>query len=552
MADLTPISTWTPADVQHFARRAGFGVTPEAAAALAAQPAAQAIAGWIDGIGTDPTLLDAVLADRADPVEVLAIPARTDLPGAVDVPAVPGPHRYMVDGVDSWRNDLPRAQALCAFRMQYAPYSFGERMALFWHNVFATANNKVNGVAMMLKQQAMFRAHGLDRFDDLLVSVSKDPAMCLWLDSVLNDASGSKIPNENYAREVMELYSLGADAGYSQVDITQLARALSGWSYTVRTADLLYNPAVPVLRYLVDATFALYDGGPNPDGLLFSGEPGAVKPAMHAGGTITFLGRTFDLDAPPAGMTSGEDALRSIVTSRADACAHFLARRLLTHFVTASFTSTDLDDVAAMIQANAFDIRAVTKALLASRYFFDPSQRFALVEGPVSWVVRAARMLTPGLAVAAAAPATYPAWYLVGNAGPQFGNGFDQLGMRLLDPLGPDGWKEDRAWLSSNTLRFRTKLAAALTLGEVTSFGAGSYTLFPNSAADWFPTAPTTPGDVLARLLTLLQPAPIPQSVRAAWLASLWPGAFSWDATGQLKARELAYLILCSPAAQLY
>jgi hypothetical protein len=70
--------------------------------------------------------------------------------------------------------------------------------------------------------------------------------------------------------------------------------------------------------------------------------------------------------------------------------------------------------------------------------------------------------------------------------------------------------------------------------------------------ARWFPVAPASPAEVLARLVALLQPAPIPATVSGAWLKALWPSSFTWDAAGQLRARELAYLILCSPSGQLY
>src|SRR5437870_5603669 len=244
MADLNPVSSWSSDDVRHFGRRAGFGLSPEAAAQLAAQTPAAVIDSWVDGTGLDATLFTAVLGTRADPV---AEPARnaSATAGSVTVPVEPGPHPYRVEIDDAWRNNFSRAQALLAFRMQYAPYAFAERMALFWHNLFATGWHKVNNAALMLQQQATLRAHGLDRFDDLLVLVSKDPAMAIWLDSVQNNAAGTSVPNENYAREVMELYSLGADNGYSQADITELARALSGWSFTVPAAGAITDPTAP-------------------------------------------------------------------------------------------------------------------------------------------------------------------------------------------------------------------------------------------------------------------------------------------------------------------
>jgi hypothetical protein len=155
-------------------------------------------------------------------------------------------------------------------------------------------------------------------------------------------------------------------------------------------------------------------------------------------------------------------------------------------------------------------------------------------------------MLCPPLAEASAqTPKGHPAWRLfTGNA-----NTFDQMGMRLLDPNGPNGWHEDTAWLNSNTMRYRTKAAAALTLLELSS----SIPLFPTSVTnDWFPTAPTTPQAVYDRLVALLQPGAIPATVSTAWLSALLPTPFTWNAASQTKARELAFLILCSPAGQLY
>jgi len=549
MAVLTAITAWTVADVQHFARRAGFGLSPEAAATLAAQAPGAAIDAWIDGTGYDPTAFQAALG-TADAVLEPLVAANTSVAGSVDVPAVPAPHPFLVEGNDAWRNSLNTAQALTAWRMQFNPYAFQERIALFWHNLFATGWHKVNNAALMLKQYQLFRDQGLATFDNLLVAVSKDPAMAIWLDSVLNNAAGSSIANENYAREVMELYSLGADNGYNQTDITQLARALSGWSFTYAEADLKVNPANPNSRYTADGRFKVYDGSAiAPDTRLWYGGTTTNSSNMHATGTVSFLGQAFDVTTTTGGLAKGENALRSIVTSRGSNCAQFLAKRLLTHFVTAAYSATDLSDVQAMIQAAGFDLRAVLKTLLKSQYFFDPANRFALAEGPVSWTVRAARVLCPALAPAAAStPVGFPAWRLVANGATTF----DQAGMKLLDPTGPNGWKEHTAWLNSNTVRYRGKLAAALALAETRSYSGTTYPLFPTQVTDWFPAAPATAQDVLARLTALLQPAPLPATVTGAWLSALWPSTFTWDTTSQAKARELAFLILCSPAGQLY
>ncbi|HVP67926.1 MAG TPA: DUF1800 family protein [Anaeromyxobacteraceae bacterium] len=547
MADLSPKTSWTADDAAHLARRAGFGISPEAASALAAQSLDAAVNAWVDG-GADRTEIDAVLGATADVVDEPARSASTTA-GAVDAPAVPAPHPFLVQGNDAWRNNFSRAQAYLAFRMQYDPYPFAERMALFFHNLFATGWTKVNNAALMLDQYQTFRDHGLDNFDDLLVLVSKDPAMAIWLDLVANDASGSNVANENYAREVMELYSLGADNGYNQTDITQLARALSGWSFTVDQANAISDPTNPNSLTAAAGNFRVYDGSANPDEYLWYMGAAAHLPSMHGAGTITYLGQTFDIANPPSGMVPGEDALRSIVTSRATQCSQFLAQRLIIHFVTGNYAPSDLTDVAAMIRSAGFNLRSVMKTLLKSNYFFDAANRFALVEGPVSWTVRAARALGYDLATAdAMTPKGFPAWSSVTDPY------FEQAGMKLLDPIGPNGWKEDTGWMNSNTIRYRTMIAAAVALGAGApqSSDAG---LFPSDATRWFPTEPATPQDVLARMVALLQPAPIPTAVSDSWLQALWPSGFSWNATDptmQASVRELAYLILCSPGGQVY
>jgi uncharacterized protein (DUF1800 family) len=554
VAILTAVTSWTVADVQHFARRAGFGLSPTDAATMAAQAPGTAIDAWIDGTGAayDLTTFNTALL-TADVVTEPLITASTTDAGSVDVPAVPAPHAFLTEGANAWRNNLNTAQALWVWRMQHNPYAFQERIALFWHNLFATGWHKVNNAALMLKQVQLFRTQGLAKFDDLLVAVSKDPAMCIWLDSVLNNASGTSIPNENYAREAMELYSLGADNGYSQADITQLALALSGWSFTFAEADYIANPASPSQKVAADGHFRVYDGSSiAPDTRVYYGGARTTSYNLHRSTptTISLFGQTLDITTTANGLAKGENALRSIISVRGTNCAQFLAKRLLNHFVTTRYTAQDLTDVATLIQTSAFDLRLVMKTLLKSQYFFSTANQFALAEGPVSWVVRAAKMLCPPLASAnAQTPKGYPAWRLVtSNA-----TTFDQAGMKLLDASGPNGWKEDTAWLNSNTMRYRTKVAAALALQETRSFSGTTYPLFPSFVTtDWFPTAPTTAQAVYDRLLLLLQPGPIPTNVSTAWLAALWPTAFTWDTASQTKARELAFLILCSPAGQLY
>jgi uncharacterized protein (DUF1800 family) len=543
MANLTEKSSaWTRDDVLHLARRAGFGLTPEQADAFIAAhgSGASLVDDWVDGTGIDRTAFLAAQAG-ADPV----------------TEDVAGPHPYQVGGANAWRNDIGRAQAYLAYRMQYDPYPFPERMALFFHNLFATGWTKVDNAALMVNQWDMLRDGCLGTFEDLLVSVSKDPAMSVWLDSVRNNARGSSIPNENYAREVMELYSLGVDNGYNQSDITELAGALAGWSFTVAPGDLSSEPGNTDNTRAARGTFAVYDGSPAPAGHLrwnlgdfTNGNLPNMRRNPATAPMVSFLGGSFQAEAPPAGMAKGEQCIRAIFTQRAAQSAQFLATRFIRHFVTTQFTAADVSDLAAEIVLRGFDLRAVMKTLLKSVYFYDAVSRLTLVEGPISWAVRAARTLGYDLAAADALPGLkgFPAWALATPS-------FEPMGMRLLDPNGPNGWKEGVAWLNSNSTRYRTKFAAAAALAETSDVDGVTYTLFPSDPGAWFPGGPpATPGDVLNRLMTLLQPGTIPSAVSSGWLNALWPSGTlaGWNDADKRGARQIAFLILCSPGGQLY
>jgi len=315
------------------------------------------------------------------------------------------------------------------------------------------------------------------------------------------------------------------------------------------------NPSSPNQFKAGDAVFTVYQGQALPANsrAWYGGTPTNLS-RMHPTGaandttTINLQWQAgLNIVTAAAGQAPGENALRSILSGRATQCSEFLAKRLLLHFVTPNFTTQDYQDLASIIRTAGFDIAAVMKTLFKSNYFFNADKRFALVEGPISWIVRAARMLGPNLSSGdSQSPKGFPAWRSITNPY------FDQAGMKLLDPSGPNGWHEHSAWLNSNTIRYRTKLASALTLAETYNTGSETLTLFPTNVDAWYPTPPATALAAYDRLVALLQPAPIPTAVRDAWLTALWPSSFAWDASAKTKVRELAFLILCSPAAQLY
>src|SRR5204863_7988838 len=121
-----------------------------------------------------------------------------------------------IRGLDEWFLD----------RMAYSPRPLEEKMTYFWNLHWTSGISKVRGVTLMLNQNRTQRQYALGKFDDLVVKMSQDPAMLVWLDNWLNKAAK---PNENYSRELMELFTLGI-GNYTQSDVTELARARTGWT----------------------------------------------------------------------------------------------------------------------------------------------------------------------------------------------------------------------------------------------------------------------------------------------------------------------------------
>ena len=533
----SPQTRWTADDVLHFARRAGFGVTPERAAQLAGQSPAAVVSAWVDG-GADESALRAALP-RANVV---------DYPGYGSAPDEWAPHPFHLDARNG---NLAEGQSFWAWRMQYSPNPFVEKLALFWHNLFATGNKKVQNIALSLKQIQLFRERGRRSFGDLLLAVSQDPAMMLWLDTVSNVIQQpGDVPNENYAREVLELYSLGIDNGYTQKDITELAKALTGWTFIGRDFPDPQNP-----YYYNDGEFIVFHGQANP----YPGHPqlgnDPTVPDERLKGSFTLFGVTMDL---AEGSHYGADAIRLILQQRGAQCAGFLAKRILLGFLGPELPAAVVQDFATLIQARDFQMGSVFKALFGSAYFYAPEHRFALVEGPSAWVVRRAAALCPDFASASAPLAAgnlprFAAWseFVGWDA-----SGFHDLGQSLLDPRGPNGWHEHAAWLNSDSYRHRTRSAYAIAMHE--SRGEDHLHverfLFESDWQAWFPVPPANPRQVFDRLAALLQPAPIPDAERDAWIGRIWNAPFAWDGSAgtENRVRRLAFLILCSPQSQVH
>ncbi len=216
-----------------------------------------------------------------------------------------------------------------------------ERMSLFWHGHFATSIEKVRDVAMFARHLDVFDRLGLGRFDDLLLAISRDAAMIRWLD---NESNVAGHPNENYAREVLELFALGRGA-YTEHDVREAARAFTGW--TIR--DHVFH---------------------------FAGR-------RHDRGDKSVLGRTGDLD--------GEDVV--LLAADQPASARFIARALLATFVHPEPTDDEVDALAARYRACDRHIGETLRVLLGSRLFFSQRARRSRVKDPIDVVVGTVRSL---------------------------------------------------------------------------------------------------------------------------------------------------------------
>ncbi len=302
--------------------------------------------------------------------------------------------------------DLTRIQAIWLYRMIFTPHPLRERMTLFWHNHFATSIVKVQAALLMQRQNNLLRAHALGSFRAMLQAIGKDPAMLIWLDSTINRKAK---PNENYAREVMELFSLGR-GHYSEKDIQEAARAFTGW-------------------FVVRDEFQ-------------------VVPRQHDDGVKTVLGR--------AGNWTGDD-IPGILLDQ-PACAEWICRKLFRHFVSESQPPSErlLAPLAKAFRDANYQIRVPLGMLLRSNLFFDPSLRGRRVKSPVEFAVgmiRSLEVLQPTVEAAALAGACA------------------RMGQSLYAPPSVAGWEGGPAWINSTTMLARANLALGLLSDQDEALG---------------------------------------------------------------------------------
>ena len=301
---------WNSGKVAHLYRRAAFGAS------------AQTVA---DGVELSPSVAVAKLLRGA---------ART---------------RDFDDEYRTLREEVVRSgdpqqfKGLFLHRMLYSPHPLQERMTLFWHNHFATSNAKVNNLVLMQRQQDVIRKHALGHFGEMLQEMTRDPAMIIWLDANTNKKGR---PNENYAREVFELFSLGV-GNYTEKDIQEAARALTGWD--VRNGRPVFNPS------------------------------------QHDAGKKTIFGRTGN-------WTSG-DVIRMALEQ--PACARFLVRKIFRELVSETVEPSDrmLEPLVKEYRLRNYDTGWLVGRILRSWVFYSSAAIGQKVKPPVDFLVGTVRML---------------------------------------------------------------------------------------------------------------------------------------------------------------
>lgn len=276
---------------------------------------------------------------------------------------------------------------------------FLERMTLFWHNHFTTAFAKVRSPTLLYRQNALLRRHALGDFRALLHAVAADPAMILYLDTQANRKGQ---PNENFARELMELFTLGEGRGYTEKDIKEAARAFTGWSLDPETGTFLF------------------------------------RPALHDDGEKTVLGKT--------GRFGGKDVIEILLAQ--PRTAEHIAEKAWREFVSERPDPAEIRRIAGVFRQSRYDIAVLMREILLAPQFWAAENRGRLVRSPVELVVGTARLFAIELPDG-------PPLIQMGRA----------LGQEIFNPPNVKGWPGHTHWITGHTLIVRQQLLRRMLSG---------------------------------------------------------------------------------------
>ncbi len=403
---LKPLSkdAWNYETAAHLLNRAGFGGPPQEIAKLTDLGHDAAVSSLLD--------YEKIPDATPDPVWAVPDPGRAERVRALQALSPEDRRKAQQAEQRAENQHLIELRGWWLDRMAKGPRPFQEKMVLFWHGHFATSYDKVRSAYYMWRQNELFRRLATDYWLRLLIEAGKDPAMLIWLDQA---QSRKEHPNENYAREVMELFALG-EGHYTEKDVTEGARALTGWSLDRDTQRFVY------------------------------------RPAFHDNGDKTFLGLTGNLN--------GEDMMAQIVKQRQ--AAIFITGKLW-NFFAGQMPSAELNDALAdAFMENARCFKPFLRVVFRSEEFYNPAVIRNQVKSPVQWLVGSARMLQcdlpPGFISAAL---------------------LRSLGQDLFAPPNVKGWDGGITWITTNTLLERYNDAATLVQGTTQQLSAADFARKP-------------------------------------------------------------------------
>ena len=413
----------------HLMRRAGFGASPEQLEAMVR-------------IGPHRT------------IDLLVIPNTQGIPEF-------GTHVLPTGEFLNLHYNLRHQQAQWIHEMATTQFPLKEKMALFWHDHFSVGANNSNVYPMLIPHINIFRRHGLGKFRDILVEVSRDPAMLWWLDNRINGAGG-KI-NENWGRELLELYTMGEGNGYTQTDVEEASKCFAGWS--------LYN--YNKFRYNTGYARAGY-------------------------GWKLVLGRyIWSSNQQQEGYILIDHLLTQMATAK------YVVQKLWEYFVaprpaTGATEQKLWDDVVLELAKRwreaGYDLRGLMWTMLSSNYFFQKSPR-QLVKNPAEAMVGAVRNLgTPRIERYASMGAVMEA-----------------MGLNLLRYTNPAGLDDGPAWIDSQALINRSNYFDNLTRASRTAAFRTTWSPFTELSRKGV----TKSKDIVDHYLKVLVDDAVPSAVRS-------------------------------------
>ncbi|MFT4640155.1 MAG: hypothetical protein ACI8T1_003480 [Verrucomicrobiales bacterium] len=283
-------------------------------------------------------------------------------------------------------------------RMIETNHPLREKMTLFWHGHFATSLQKVKQPELLYRQNELFREHATGSFHKLTDAICEDPAMMLYLDTNQNKKGK---PNENFARELLELFTLG-EGNYTETDIKEAARAFTGYTIDRRRSKSSFDRR------------------------------------KHDRDEKTVLGAT--------GNFMGDDIVR--IALEQDTCARFLTTKLWEFFVAENPDKEIIDHLAALFRENEYAVRPVLHAIFTSKAFYDERLIRTHIKSPVQFLVQLARQLEiPSIPLNVVTTA------------------LSSLGQALFFPPNVAGWEGGKSWINTNTLLTRYNIAGLLVKG---------------------------------------------------------------------------------------